>query len=204
MPQTEQATKTYRAVAALSRPVVRYGVRLRAQGVERLPRGGFVLCANHLSALDGWALGVPLYPRQPRFMTKAIYFRPPLRALFTRLGIFPVWPERCCVQAIKTGIAHARAGRVVVVFPEGIRRKKARPDRPHARAGAAHIALAAGVPLVPAAIVGTEYLTDAPWRVAFGRPVPVEDLEGLPRRIAAREATRRLWREIESLQEALR
>lgn len=203
MPRIDQPTRTFRVVTALSRPAV-YAFRLRATGTEHLPRGGFVLCANHLSALDAWALSLPLYPRQPRYMAKAELFRPSLRPLLSRVGLFPVQRDRGCAVAIATAIAHARAGCVVVIFPEGTRRKKARRVKISPRTGAARVALVAGVPLVPAAIVGTERLRDAPWRVAYGRPVELADLTGLPTRVAAREATRRLWARIEALQEPIR
>ena len=202
MPEIEQPTRTYRVVAALSRPVVRHGFRLHTSGLEHVPTGGFVLCANHLSALDAWALSVPLSPRQPRYMAKATIFHKSLRPVLSAAGVFPVEPGRVCVAAVRTAIAHARAGRVVVVFPEGARRKKVPWSLP--QAGAARIALAAGVPLVPAAISGTERLRDAPWRVAYGPPVDLADLAGLRRREAGREATKRLWRRIESLREQIR
>ena len=204
MPRSDDPTRTFRAVAALSRPVVRHAFRLRATGTEHLPRDGFVLCANHLSALDAWALSMPLYPRQPRYMAKAELFRRPLRPLLSRIGLFPVRRGRCCATAIRTAIAHAQAGRVVVVFPEGSRRKKTGDAEMVPQPGAARVALAAGVPLVPAAVAGTERLIDAPWRVAFGPLVELADLDGLPAREAAREATRRLWQRIELLQEEVR
>ena len=61
------------------------------------------------------------------------------------------------------------------------------------RTGAARIALEANVPLVPAAIVGTERLARlGPLRVAYGAPIEVGDLDGLPPDEAARVATDRL------------
>lgn len=204
MTRIDEPTSAFRTVAALCRPVIRHAFRLRAIGSEHLPRGGFVLCANHLSALDAWALSQPLYPRQPCYMAKAELFRAPLRPLLSSIGLFPVQRGRCCSAAIAAAIAHARAGRVVVVFPEGTRRKKARDAQTSPRPGAAYIALEAGVPLVPAAVAGTQRLLDAPWRVAFGQRIELADLKELPAREAAREATRRLWQRIESLQEQIR
>jgi dTDP-4-amino-4,6-dideoxygalactose transaminase len=59
------------------------------------------------------------------------------------------------------------------------------------------------VPLVPAAVVGTERLTALRrWRVAFGEPVSLENLPPHPR-LAAREATERLWNAISALETEL-
>jgi hypothetical protein len=56
------------------------------------------------------------------------------------------------------------------------------------------------VPLVPAAIVGTDRLLSlGRIRVAYGSPVRVNDLAGLPRKQAAEIATQRLMEAIEEL-----
>ena len=60
------------------------------------------------------------------------------------------------------------------MFPEGTRRKKGivKKYQPRAHTGAARIALCAGVPLIPAAIKGTDNLLRlGPIRVAYGEPV---------------------------------
>jgi 1-acyl-sn-glycerol-3-phosphate acyltransferase len=73
-----------------------------------------------------------------------------------------------------------------------------------AHTGAARIALDAGVPLVPAAIAGTDRLTRlGALRVRYGSPIPVEDLRGKEPGVAAREATKRLMAEIARLREGL-
>ena len=76
-------------------------------------------------------------------------------------------------EAIETAVAaRAATGEIVVMFPEGTRRKKGlrKKQRRGAHTGAARIALAAGVPLVPAAIKGTDRLARlAQLQVAYGR-----------------------------------
>jgi len=91
-----------------------------------------------------------------------------------------------------------RAGEVVVMFPEGTRQtkglRKKWEARPHT--GAARIAHDAGVPLVPAAIKGTDRLARlAPLRVAYGAPVEASE--------DSRETTERLMAEIRRLYETL-
>jgi 1-acyl-sn-glycerol-3-phosphate acyltransferase len=180
--------------------------RLRAEGLEHIPSdGGFVIAANHISALDPWALGYPLWPRRRlRWMAKVELFRHSFVGWMARAGgAFPVRRGEHDQQALQTAIDVVRAGDVLVMFPEGTRRRKGRP-RPRPHSGAARIARSAGVPLIPAAVAGT----DRPgrlerWRVAYGPPIPLGDAAGDGGRRAADVATERLMEEIALLEERL-
>ena len=192
----------YILVAAVSWPVV-YGLyRLRTRGREHLPEGGYVLAANHNSNFDPWALGMPLFPkRYLRFMGKSELFWTPFKQFATAAGAFPVRRGERDTAALETAAQLCREGHVVVMFPEGTRRKKGLRKKYEARAhtGAARIALDADVPLVPAGIVGTDRLGRlAQLRVAYGPPIPVEDLGG--REDAATVATERLMAAIAELE----
>ena len=192
-------------IAVLSWPILRFAYRLRSRGVEQLPAtGGFVLAANHNSSFDPWPLGIPLFPgRFLRFMAKSELFWPPLGWIATGGGAFPVRRGEADTIAIDTAVRLCREGHVVVMFPEGTRRLKGLRKRHEARArtGAARIALEAGVPLVPAGISGTDRLVRlAGLRVAYGPPVPIDDLRGGDLREAAQEATDRLMRAIDELE----
>jgi 1-acyl-sn-glycerol-3-phosphate acyltransferase len=194
----------YSFVAALSWPVVRWLYRLRAEGSENLPaEGGYVLAANHISNLDPWPLGLPLWPsRFLRFMAKSELYWWPLGRVITAGGGFPVRRGERDLEAINRAIELARQGNVVAMFPHGTRQRKGLVKRYEAKAhtGAARIALEAGVPLVPAAIAGTERLSKlGPLRVRYGTPIPLEDLKDEDPGIAAREATDRLMAEIDRL-----
>jgi 1-acyl-sn-glycerol-3-phosphate acyltransferase len=194
----------YSFVAALSWPVVRWLYRLRAEGSENLPaEGGYVLAANHISNLDPWPLGLPLWPsRFLRFMAKSELYWWPLGRVITAGGGFPVRRGERDLEAINRAIELARQGNVVAMFPHGTRQRKGLVKRYEAKAhtGAARIALEAGVPLVPAAIAGTDRLSKlGPLRVRYGTPIPLEDLQDGDPAIAAREATDRLMAEIDRL-----
>jgi 1-acyl-sn-glycerol-3-phosphate acyltransferase len=198
----------YLLAALLTAIPVKLLFRLRATGKEHLPRtGGFVLSANHLSNIDPWPIGIPLLPhRELRFMAKAELFRSPLWPILRLGGAFKVERGRGDEQAIETAIRLARAGEVVAIFPEGTRRKKGlvKKYEPRAHTGAARVALAAGVPLIPAAIAGTNRLLRlGPFRVAYGPPVELDDLRDVEPREAARVATERLMAEIGKLEAAL-
>jgi 1-acyl-sn-glycerol-3-phosphate acyltransferase len=110
------------------------------------------------------------------------------------------------LEAIETAARLCRDGHVVVMFPEGTRRKKGLRKKWEARphTGAARIALEADVPLVPAAINGTDRIRKlGPLRVAYGEPVPVGDIDRADLRAAAQEATDRLMAEIRRLEATL-
>ena len=75
-------SRMYRFIGFVSAPVVHGLFRLEARGLERLPQGGFVLAANHLSNFDPWPLGMPLLPqRWLRFMAKSELYWWPLSAV---------------------------------------------------------------------------------------------------------------------------
>jgi 1-acyl-sn-glycerol-3-phosphate acyltransferase len=199
----------YNVVAAASWPVLHWLFRLRVQGRENVPEsGGYVLASNHLSNFDPWPLGMPLWPqRWLRFMAKAELYWWPATLVLNAAGAFPVHRERADVEAVQTAVRLAQEGNVVVMFPEGTRRKKGlvKKHQARARSGAARIALDAGVPLVPAAIAGTDrLLTLGPLKVAFGAPVDVDDLLALgDTRRASQEATERLMARITELEASL-
>jgi 1-acyl-sn-glycerol-3-phosphate acyltransferase len=198
----------YNVIAGLSAPVL-YGLyRLRARGRGNLPaEGGFVLACNHVSSFDPWPLGLPLWPtRYLRFMAKSELYWFPMTLLLRNAGAFPVHRGQRDTVAIETAVGLARAGHVVAMFPEGTRRTKGLVKRHEARprSGAARIALEAGVPLVPAAVKGTDKLTRlGALRVAYGEPVPIDDLRDRELGEAAREATTRLMERILELEESL-
>jgi 1-acyl-sn-glycerol-3-phosphate acyltransferase len=195
-------------VGAVSWPVLHGLYRLRAEGVENLPsRGGYVLSANHVSNFDPWPLGMPLWPKRfLRFMAKSELYWWPLGAIINAGGGFPVRRGERDVEAIQTAVDLAREGHVIAMFPHGTRQRKGLVKRhqPKAHTGAARIALEAGVPLVPAAIAGTDRLSRlGRLRVRYGKPIPLDDLDEKDPSAAAREATERLMAEIERLRRYL-
>jgi 1-acyl-sn-glycerol-3-phosphate acyltransferase len=197
----------YLVAGSLSWPVVKGLYRLRTRGLEHIPEGGFVLAANHTSNFDPWPLGIPFLPRrQLRFMAKAELFNPVLAPILRAGGAFKVRRGEGDVEAMRTAAQLAREGEIVVMFPEGTRQKKGLRKKFEARphTGAARIALTAGVPLVPAAIAGTDRLSRlGPLRVAYGEPVDLSDLQEMETKRAATIATERLMGKIEELKATL-
>ena len=198
----------YLLAGALTWPLLHGVYRLRPEGVENLPKsGGFVLAANHTSNFDPFPLAMPLWPRRfLRFMAKSELYWWPLGRLISAGGGFPVRRGERDAEAIRTAVELARAGHIVAMFPQGTRQRKGlvKKYQPRPHTGAARIALDAGVPLVPAAIAGTDRLSRLDrLRVRYGKPLPLDELRELEPSVAARVATDRLMAEIERLQEGL-
>ena len=201
----------YPFVAGLSHPLLRLLFRYEVRGLDVLPaNGGYVLAAGHHSNFDPWPLGAALFWARPRrylrFMTKSELFWFPLAPIIKALGGFKVRRGEPDREAFATARRLASEGYVIAMFPEGTRRAKGMRKTRQAQAhdGAARIALGAHVPLVPAAISGTDRLARlGPLRVAYGPPIPLDDLAGLGRREAARIATERLMAQIKLLEQSL-
>lgn len=131
--------------------------RTRIIGAESVPAGGALLAGNHVSYLDPVLLWC-VSPRPVHFMAKSELFVKGFVAwLLPRLWSFPVnrgEPDR---TAIVTATEILKSGGLVGVFPEGSRREADAGEAVGAaHGGAAFIALRAGVPIVPVAILGTE------------------------------------------------
>ena len=208
MPDSPRPSWPYLLLGGVSYPVLRVLFRERWTGAERLPKtGGYVLAANHWSNFDPWPLGMTMFPRRYlRFMAKSELFWFPLGPFIRSCGAFPVRRGERDQEAIDTAVRLCREGNIVVMFPEGTRREKGLRKKREARwrTGAARIALEAGVPLVPAGIVGTAALARlGAVRVAFGEPIDLGDLGGMELDDAAHAATDRLRDAIVELEETL-
>ena len=192
----------YRLAIAFVRPLAWVVFRPQVRGKEHLPEGGLIICPNHLSGFDVPAVAYALAPRPVRNMGKnELFGRPLLDPLVRGLGAFPAGERTSGDGGVTTAAALAAGGETVVIFPEGARRR-GRVRRP--RAGAARTAVAAGVPLAPAAVRGTDgWRRCRRWQVAFGPPVALDDLRGADQARVAREATQRLWNEVRRLESEL-
>ena len=167
----------------IGRPIfsalIRTFAPLRTYGNERVPRHGpLVLCCNHFSWLDPWALGVGV-PRTVYYVAKQEAHDTPVMGWFIRLfGTAAIRRGESDREAVRVMREIVRRGETLGMFPEGTRQKREPgPVLP----GAAMVAIQEEAPVVCAAIEGTQ-----DWRlgnfhhvsIAFGEPF---SLAGLPR-----------------------
>lgn len=182
---------------------VRVLAPLRVYGAERVPRdGGLVLALNHFSWLDPPAFGTAC-PRNIYYMAKVEAHRLPGLGQFIRsFGAFAVRRGESDREAVRRMREVVREGHALGLFVEGTRQRAGVPGR--VQPGASMVALQEGVPVVPAAIHGTQDWRLGSFRpvtVAWGEPVLYDDL---PRNAKGyREASAQIGAEIRRLWEFL-
>jgi 1-acyl-sn-glycerol-3-phosphate acyltransferase len=153
--------------------------RLRTYGAERVPGGGVVLAFNHFSWIDipcvAFATPRPLY-----FLAKVEAHRVPGLGEFIRaFGTISVRRGESDRDAVRRMREVVHEGEALGVFVEGTRQKNGIPG--HVQPGAAMVALQEDVPVIPAAVYGTQFWKPgnfAPCSVAAGEPIR---FEGLPK-----------------------
>ena len=121
-------------------------------GCENIPSESAVYAANHSSAID-----IPLVyanlPMQFRIMAKVELFRYPFLGWhLTRSGQIPIDEKELNLAGVKKAIKTLKGGMSLMVFPEGGRTPDGEIKK--FQSGAFYMAIKAGVPVVPMAIVG--------------------------------------------------
>lgn len=158
---------------------------LRATGRENIPtRGAAMLVSNHLSHLDVLVLGI-LLDRPLNFVARSTLFFFPLGPYIRSLGAFPIQRDGIGAQGLKETLRRLKRGGIVTLFPEGTRTSDGEVGE--LKPGIALLATKAGVPILPAAVVGTfeawprsrPFPVPHPIHVHFGRPISPEQARSL-------------------------
>jgi 1-acyl-sn-glycerol-3-phosphate acyltransferase len=164
------------------------GWRPHVEGLEHIPAsGGAIFAGNHLSVADELFLG-SVVPRHIAFWAKAEYFRGGgfggtiTKFVLEGLGAIKVerGGGRAALAAFDGAIPVLKAGDMVAVYPEGTRSPDGRLYR--GRTGVARLAVAAGVPIIPVGMLGTDKVQPIGQRfprpgkgqvtIKFGTPIP--------------------------------
>jgi 1-acyl-sn-glycerol-3-phosphate acyltransferase len=179
--------------------VLRAVAPLRVYGSERVPAtGGVVLALNHFSWLDPPAFGAAC-PRNVRYMAKIELHRVKLIGPFIRsFGAFSVRRGESDREAVRLMRQCVQDGDALGLFVEGTRQHSGVPG--DVQPGAAMVALQERVPIVPAAIHGSQFWklgNFEPVSVAWGRPLLFDGLPATGK--GYREASVEIQREIHGL-----
>ncbi len=129
----------------------------RVTGVRNVTGSGpLIVVSNHLHNLDPLVVAVAI-PRPVHIVAKAELFRVPVLGPLLRFsGAFPIERGRADRRAIRRAEETLAQGIAFGIFPEGTRSLTGAMTKP--LAGGALIALRSGVPVLPVAVTGTEYL----------------------------------------------
>ena len=159
------------------------GLRFDFQGVHHIPRdGGAILSINHVGYLDFALTGTAALPtgRYVRFMAKKEVFDNKLAGPLMR-GMHHISVDRSSGTASFVAALRAlRAGEVVGIFPEGT--ISVSFEIKELKSGAVRLAMAAGVPVIPTIVWGSQRVWTKkvkrnlrrekfPVTVAFGEPL---------------------------------
>lgn len=191
--------------------------RLRVEGLENLPQPPYILCPNHASYLDAPVLTSALPWRALRHVffvgTTEIFGAGLMRRFATLLHLIPVDPDANLVPAMRAGAHGLRAGKILVLYPEGERSIEGPPRQ--FKKGAAILARHLNIPLVPVAQYGfyevwprgTGFQGFHPLRIRIGKPIypdPNEKPEQAHDRLTTevRNKVVEMWNEIASKSEA--
>ncbi len=174
-------------------PAVRQVFRPIEHGVANVPvNGPAIIACNHLSYVDWLFLPLAL-DRRITFVAKSDYFTGAglkgwaQRRFFAGTGQVPVDRSGgpASAGALRAGLDILRAGELFGIFPEGTRSPDGRLYK--GRTGVARLALQAGVPVIPAGLIGTDVIAP-PGRVfsrimsptvRFGAPMDFSRYAGM-------------------------
>jgi 1-acyl-sn-glycerol-3-phosphate acyltransferase len=143
-------------------PILKLLFRPWVEGEENIPdEGAAIFASNHLSFSD--SIFLPLVvPRRMTFLAKSDYFTGKgakgrlTAAFFKGVGQLPIDRSggRAGEAALRSGLRVLRRGELLGIYPEGTRSPDGRLYR--GRTGVARMALEAGVPVLPVAMIGTD------------------------------------------------
>ncbi|CAA9251539.1 MAG: Acyl-CoA:1-acyl-sn-glycerol-3-phosphate acyltransferase [uncultured Corynebacteriales bacterium] len=178
---------------ALLGPWLRLIFRPYVEGEEHVPaKGAAIIASNHLSFSDSIFMPL-LVRRRVTFLAKQEYFTGRgfkgwfSRAFMSGAGQVPIDRSSgsAAKAALETGKRILDEGRLLGIYPEGTRSPDGRLYR--GKTGVARMALEAGVPVIPVAMIDTDKVQPIGKRiprirrigVRFGPPLDFSRYEGL-------------------------
>jgi 1-acyl-sn-glycerol-3-phosphate acyltransferase len=154
--------------------------RFRVSGLENIPEGEALICANHSSLSDAVIMALALRRKdRPRFIAKAELFKVFLLGrIISALGAYPVDRGKSDMAAIRTSLEILKQGKKLLIFPHGHRFTDG-GEESAMKNGAAMLAFYSNAPLVPSYLSVGRKVFISKITVVFGKPFVAEKQEGL-------------------------
>jgi 1-acyl-sn-glycerol-3-phosphate acyltransferase len=153
------------------------GVKVRVEGIRRVPSGACLFVANHTSSADAPAV-VGAIPRRIAILLKASLFKWPIVGQAFQLARFiPVDRKNrdSAITSVEKATEALRAGQSFLIYPEGTRSPDGRLQQ--FKKGAVVMAIKAGVPVVPMVCSGAHRVMEKHSLVIHPGEIVVEFLE---------------------------
>ena len=177
-------TRAYRVIYTIFSGIVGFLFNIKVVNGDREPDdGGYVVCANHVSATDPIALCYAFRKNQVFFMAKKELFKVPILApLIKVMGAFPVDRGGSDVSAVKTAISLVNEKKSMGIFPQGHRYVGVDPRGTKTKNGVALIATKTGADILPCYIwrKKNKFKLFRRTYVIIGEKIPFESLNYNP------------------------
>lgn len=146
-------TKFYRFFHTILKGFIKLFFNIRIVGKENRPKKGegpYIICANHIAALDPVAIAVSLNHTQPHYLAKEELFKNGIaRWFFYNIGMIPLNRGGSDVGALKTAIKALKDGKSIGIFPQGTRHPGKEPRDTKAKMGVGMIQSYAEADILP-------------------------------------------------------
>jgi len=154
-------------------------ITVRGQKNEpKISEGSYIVCANHISALDPVYICAAMRHQQPRFMAKKELFSNKfLAALIGGLGAYPVDRTGKDAGVIFKTIEMLEGGKSIGMFPQGTRRRGQNPEDTPVKNGIGLICSKSKAQVLPVFILSknNEARFLRPVKIIIGKPVKYEE-----------------------------
>ncbi len=142
---------------------------IKAEGLDNIPtHSNYILAGNHLNILDSWLL-LALIDEDLRFMVdKKLYRFASWKNFFTKIGTFPIDPDKLDLKALKSLYELIDKEEKIVIFPEG--KTHALKEEVPFKPGIPKISSKKETEIVPFGIVGS-YIPFTNLKISIGSPI---------------------------------
>ena len=197
----------YELVHFLVRLLTLVFLRIRVFGQNNIPvTGGAIIASNHQSYLDPALVGIAL-SRPINFMARHTLFKANwfFGRFISSLHAFPIVRGKFDSSGMREAIKRLKAGRIVVVFPEGTRSFDGKLRE--LKSGLYFLAQQSNVPVIPAIVDGAFNVWSrhhalpvklSAVRVIYGQPLPIAQFN------TPQDLTQRLYQELTLLKSKIR